>query len=134
MEALADAVLAVHACVIGFNVFWLFAIPIGAWRGWRLVRSPFWRLLHLACMAVVAGQAALGRECFLTAWQDALSGFGPGRAPLLVRWADAAIFWPLPVRVFAVGYGVLFAYVLAMLWVVPLDRRLQSKTYRREIK
>jgi hypothetical protein len=104
--------------VIGFNLFGLVAIPLGAWRGWSFVRAPTWRWLHVACLGLVAVQAVLGRVCVLTLWQDALSGARPA-GPLIVRWVNAAIFWPLPGWAFTSLYLLVFAYVLALLRLVP---------------
>ena len=116
---LAEVVLALHLGVILFNVFGLVAIPLGAWRGWRFVRLVGWRVLHLALMLAVAVQAIAGHACILTIWQEALAGLGAARAPLVMAWVNAAIFWPLPVWVFALAYVALFLYVLALLWLVP---------------
>lgn len=112
---LGQAILAAHLAVIAFNLFGLVVIPLGAWRGWIWVRVRWWRLLHLAALAVVAFQAVLGRACFLTIWQDALTG--GGRAdPLIMRWVNSLIFWPLPMWMFTAGYLAIFAYALLLWW------------------
>lgn len=80
----AHLVLGVHLRIIVFNLAGLIVIPLGAWLGWRWVRSCLWRAAHLLSMAVVAAQAALGRACFLTLWQSdlmqqvGLQGIVPG--------------------------------------------------------
>jgi hypothetical protein len=114
-------VLGAHLVVIAFNIFGLIAIPLGAWRGWGFVRVRWWRALHLLSFAVVAVQALLGRACFLTIWQDRLAG-RTGSQPLIMGWINHVIFWPLPVWVFAAGYLLLFAYVLALWKLVPVVR------------
>ena len=119
---LALVVLAVHAVIILFNISGLVAIPLGRWRHWRFVHAPVWRILHLLSLAVVAVQAALGHACFLTIWQDALTDGSPESQPLIARTVDALIYWPIPLWVFAVGYLLIFAYALALLWLVPLRR------------
>ena len=111
-------VLAAHLAVIGFNIFGLVAIPLGAWRGWNFVRARGWRLLHLASLAVVALQALLGRACFLTIWQDDLSG-GEASDPLIMRVVNGLIYWPLPMWAFTAAYVALFVYVLALWRFVP---------------
>ena len=116
---LAQAVLAAHLVVIAFNVFGLVAIPLGGWLGWAWVQVRWWRWLHLASMAVVAVQAAAGQACFLTIWQARLSGSAGAPAPLIMGMVNRLIFWPLPLWAFAVAYGVLLAYVLALLKLVP---------------
>ena len=120
---LAAPILAIHLAVILFNVAGLVIIPIGAWRGWRFVRAPVWRLLHVASWTIVALQAALGRACFLTDWQSLLEGGSGTAEPMVMRWVDRAIYWPLPLWVFSAIYLIAFAYVLALLWIVPPGRR-----------
>ena len=115
---LAQAILGAHLLVIAFNVAGLIAIPLGAALGWRWVRVRWWRVLHLASWAVVALQAALGRACFLTIWQDELTG-AAAQQPLIERWVDRVIYWPLPIWVFGAIYLVLFAMVVVLWWQVP---------------
>jgi len=119
--ALGQMVLGVHLVVIAFNVLGLIAIPLGAARSWRWVRIRWWRLLHIASWAVVALQAVIGRACFLTLWQDKLTG-ASGEPPLIMRWVNSLIYWPLPIWVFGVAYLVLFALVIALWWLVPPRR------------
>jgi len=121
--ALSQAVLALHLAVIAFNVLGLAAIPLGAAMGWRWVRVPGWRALHLASWAVVAIQAVAGRACFLTLWQDQLTGAGATEPPLIMRWVNRVIYWPLPIWVFGAVYVALFAAVVALWWIVPPRRR-----------
>lgn len=117
----SQAILAVHLAVIAFNVAGLIAIPLGAALNWRWVRVRWWRQLHIASWTVVALQALLGRACFLTIWQDELTG-AAGQPPLIERWVERAIYWPLPIWVFAAMYLALFAAVVAMWWLVPARR------------
>jgi hypothetical protein len=116
--ALANGVLALHVALILFNVFGLIAIPLGAWCGWRFVRIAWWRLLHLLALAMVAAQAVAGRVCFLTLLQDDLLGQHGRPAPLIMRWVDRVIFWPLPLWFFAGLYVLVWLYVLALWWWV----------------
>lgn len=119
--ALGQLILAVHLVVIAFNIAGLVVIPLGAALRWRWVRILWWRLLHLALLAVVALQAALGRACFLTDWQDGLTGGGV-HDPLIMRWVNSVIYWPLPMWAFTAGYLAVFGYVIA-LWVFVPPRR-----------
>jgi len=119
---LGQLVMALHLGVIAFNVAGLVLIPLGAWRGWRWVRIPWLRALHLAALAVVALQAVAGRACFLTDWQDALTGAG-AHDPLIMRWVNGLVYWPLPPWVFAAAYAGVFAYVLALWRWAPPERR-----------
>jgi hypothetical protein len=122
---LADAVLFVHLAVIAFNLFGLVVIPLGGGLGWRFVRVLWWRALHVAILAVVALQAALGRLCFLTDWQSALlaaAGTAAAREPLIAGFVNRLIYWPLPLWVFTVIYVGVCVYVLLLWWLVPPQR------------
>lgn len=117
MGYLGALVLAVHLAVIAFNLFGLVAIPLGAWRDWAFVRVRWWRLLHVVSLAVVAAQALAGRACFLTLWQGELSG--TGEEPLIMRFVNGVIYWPLPMWAFTAAYAAVFVYVLALWKLVP---------------
>lgn len=119
---LGQIVLAAHVAVIAFNIAGLALIPLGVWRGWRWVRVRWLRALHLASLTVVALQAMAGRACFLTDWQDALTGAG-AHDPLIMRWVNRLVYWPLPAWVFAAAYLAVFAYVLALWRWAPPARR-----------
>jgi hypothetical protein len=123
---LADLVLAVHLAVIAFNVFGLIVIPLGAARGWHFVRVYWWRALHVGILAVVAFQAVAGRACFLTEWHAALvraAGRDESTTPLIERFVERIIFWPVAPWVFVVLYLVVCAYTLILWRVVPPGRR-----------
>lgn len=117
--ALAQAVLAFHVGIILFNLFGMIAIPVGAWRGWGFVRVFWWRAVHVGILVVVAVQALVGRACILTLWQGALLGPAAERMPLIMRWVNRLVFWPLPVWMFAVAYVAVLLYMLALLRLVP---------------
>ena len=117
-ETLAEAVLATHLAIIFFNLFGLVAVPVGAVCGWRFVHVRWWRVLHIASLAVVALQATLGRACILTLWQARLEG-GATAAPLLMRWVEGLVYWRLPLWVFAALYVLVFGYALLLLRLVP---------------
>lgn len=121
MPILGQLVLAVHLLVIAFNVLGLVAIPLGARLGWSWVRIRWWRAVHLASWVIVAIQAVLGRACFLTLWQDDLTG-GGAEDPLIMRLVNRLIYWPLPMWAFTALYVVLFAMVLVLWRRVPPGR------------
>ena len=126
LRAAASAVLYLHFAVVVFNVFWIVAIPLGAWRGWKFIRSFGWRVAHLVVLAVVALQVVVGALCFLTVWQGALlraAGASAGEMSPLDAIVTRLIFWPLPLWAFVVIYVAAFAYALAMWWLVPPYKR-----------
>ena len=65
-QLLADAVLVVHFGVVLFVVGGLVVVLAGNWLRWRWVNHLWFRLAHLAAIAVVVIQAWLGQYCPLT--------------------------------------------------------------------
>ncbi len=134
-SVMAGMVLALHVGVILFNLFGLIAIPLGAWRGWAFVRIFWWRALHVAILAVVALQAVLEQACFLTLWQSELlrrAGEAASDAPLIERWVNRIVFWPLPLWFFAALYVAVCAYTL-LLWRLVPPRSPARRRPRRSI-
>ena len=62
---------------------------------------------------------------FLIAWQYDLAGLAQPVTPLIVRWINQVVYWPLPIWVSGALYVLVLAYALAMLSLVP-TRRLGS--------
>src|SRR6185436_10427005 len=71
---MADVLLVVHFLIAAFIVLGLAAVWLGAALGWRWVRNPWFRYLHLSAIAFVAAEAVLGVMCPLTVWEDMLRG------------------------------------------------------------
>src|SRR5947209_2400170 len=65
----ADAVVALHAAYVGFVVVGELAIVVGALLGWRWVRNPWFRTVHLLMIAVVAYESIYHINCPLTDWE-----------------------------------------------------------------
>jgi len=120
---LASLILLIHLLVILFNLFGLVVIPLGAWRGWQFVYAPAWRLLHIASLGMTALQAAMGKACFLTIWELKLSADQDDPDPMIMKWINSLIYWPIPIWAFSIIYLLLFAYVVTLLWFVPIRRR-----------
>jgi uncharacterized membrane protein len=132
-HVLADTVLVLHAGVVIFNIFWMIAVPVGAWLGWRFVRTFGWRIAHIASLAVVAIQPLLGRYCFLTLAQEALdaqavAGGGAPAPNLIERVATVIVFWPLPPWIFVYLYVAAFLWTAALWWLVPPLRKRRAAT------
>lgn len=71
-EAMADAILVIHTAYVAFVVLGELAILIGAVLKWSWVRNLWFRLIHLAAIAVVALEAVFDVNCPITEWEWAL--------------------------------------------------------------
>ncbi|MEX0716768.1 MAG: DUF2784 domain-containing protein, partial [Planctomycetaceae bacterium] len=77
----ADVVLVLHFGYVAFVVLGLLAVVAGAVRGWKWIRNPWLRWLHLAAILVVAVESWLDVVCPLTTlenWLRAQAGIGGG--------------------------------------------------------
>lgn len=122
---LADAILVLHVGVVAFVVLGAFAIPLGAWRGWRWVRGFGWRLVHVLLMGVIALQAWLGALCPLTVWERALrtrAGQAVYGESFIEHWLSRLIFFQAPWWSFVAAYSVFAGFVLLLWWRVPPRR------------
>jgi hypothetical protein len=119
---LADAILVIHALIVFFNLGALPAIWIGHFRGWSFARNFWFRMVHLALIAFIAAESALGAICPLTTWEDQLrmkAGLDPRyHGSFVQHWVHWLLFYNADQRVFTIGYCVFFALVLLTLFVV----------------
>ena len=114
----ADALLVAHFLIAAFITGGLLLVWLGAAAGWRWVRNPWFRLLHLAAIAVVALEASLGVACPLTVWEDLLRG-GLHPRTFVERWVQALLYYHAPERLFTALYVFWALATLVTLWLVP---------------
>jgi hypothetical protein len=112
----ADALLLLHAAIVLFVVLGQLLIMIGGLRGWRWIRWPAFRWIHLASIGVIVTQAWLGRLCPLTTWEQnlrALAGQETHDQSFVSHWIGVWLYWDLPAWVFVVAYTAFGLLVLA---------------------
>ena len=119
---LADLLVAVHFAIVVFIVGGLILVWVGAPLGWRWVRNPWFRYLHLGAIALVAAEALLGYACPLTVWEDALRG-GTRPESFVARWVHALLYYRAPEWVFTAIYALWALATLATLRLVPPRRK-----------
>lgn len=125
----ADAVLLLHVLFVVFVVLGLLLILAGGARGWRWVRRPLFRWLHLAAIGIVVLQAWLGRICPLTDWEMALrqrAGEAVYAGGFVAHWLEQVLYYRAPDWVFVVvytGFGLLVLLSWALVRPRPWRRR-----------
>ena len=118
----ADALLVVHFLIAAFIVAGLVLVWLGAAFGWRWVRNPWFRYLHLGAIAFVAAEALLGIACPLTIWEDVLRG-GVRAESFVGRWVQRLLYYRAPEWVFTGAYVAWTLATLLTLRLVPPRRR-----------
>jgi hypothetical protein len=125
----ADAILFTHTLFVGFVVFGLIFILVGKLRSWAWVRNPWFRIAHLAGIAVVVLQSWLGAICPLTAWEMALrenAGEAGYSGSFVAHWLESILYHRAPEWIFVVCYTVL-AVLIAAVWYWVRPRRFVKR-------
>ena len=115
---IADVILVVHFGIVLFIIGGLIGVWIGAALGWRWIRNPWFRYLHVGAIAFVAAEALLGVACPLTVWEDLLRG-GARAESFVARWVRALLFYQAPEWVFTAAYLAWATATLVTLRLVP---------------
>ena len=121
----ADALLVLHFAIVVFIVGGLLLTWAGAALGWRWVRNPWFRYLHLGAITLVAAEAVFGVMCPLTVWEDMLRG-GARADSFVGRWVRYFLYYEAPEWVFTVAYVV---WTLAALLTIRFVPPRSFKTY-----
>ena len=124
---LADLVVAIHVAYVAFVILGELAIVAGALLRWGWVRNPWFRLTHLAAIALVALEAVFHIACPLTVWEDGLrrqAGQQVADGTFIGRCLHNLLFYnDVPNWVFTAAYIGFALVVAATLILVPPRRR-----------
>jgi len=124
---MADVLLVVHFLIAAFIVAGLVLVWVGAALGWRWVRDPWFRYLHLGAIAFVAAEALLGVMCPLMVLEDMLRGRVLAES-FTSRWIGALLYYRAPEWVFTVAYlAWTTATLLTLRWVPPRALRRAAR-------
>lgn len=120
-RTLADLVLAIHVGFAAFVVLGLVAVLLGGLRGWRWVRNPWLRAVHLAAILLVVAEAWGGVACPLTTLETALrdhAGEATYDGTFMAHWLRRLLYHDLPPSVFVTAYTIFGTAVAASWWIV----------------
>jgi hypothetical protein len=90
------------------------------------VNRWWFRLAHLAAIAIVVAQAWLGQLCPLTtleSWLRVQAGESGYMKSFIEHWLQRIIFYEAPFWLFALAYTVFAVFVIAAWWHFPPTRR-----------
>jgi len=127
-RTLADLVLATHVGFVAFVVTGLVLILVGGCCGWRWIRNPWFRALHLAAIGLVVVQAWLGVICPLTTLEMALrqrAGDATYGGSFIGHWLQRLLYFDAPPWVFVVSY-TLFGLAVVGSWLKFRPRRFRG--------
>lgn len=123
---LADAVLVVHVAIALFVVGGPVVIVVGNLRGWQWMNDLWFRLAHLAAIAVIVAQAWLGALCPLTSlemWLREQAGAATYSGSFIGYWLQRLLYYDAPPWAFTLVYSLFGLVVVATWWFFPPRRR-----------
>ncbi len=121
-QLLADVVLALHVAIAAFVVGGLVLIIVGNLRAWRWVGILWFRLAHLAAVAVIVAEAWSGVVCPLTSLEMWLRTNARGTTyagGFVEHWLQRILYYDAPAWVFTLGYSVFGLAIVATWWFFP---------------
>lgn len=121
-QHLADMVLTLHVAIVAFALGGLILIIVGGLRGWPWIRVPWFRLAHLATVAIVVVDTWLGMACPLTSLEMSLRARAGGQTyavSFIEYWLQRVLYFEAPLWVFTVAYSLFGLVVVATWWYFP---------------
>jgi hypothetical protein len=121
-QLLADVVLSLHVAIVVFVVGGLVLIVLGNLRAWHRVNAVWFRLAHLAAVAVVVAEAWFGAVCPLTSlemWLRAKARATTYAGSFIEHWLQRILYYEAPTWVFTLGYSLFGLAVVATWWYFP---------------
>lgn len=122
--ALANLVALIHFAWVAFLVLGLAAILLGIAMRWEWVRNRWFRLIHLAMIAIVVGESLAGVACPLTVWEHRLrmqAGQQTVDEDFIASWVHRLMFFQAEPWVFTTIY-VGFGLAVLGTWIVAPPR------------
>jgi hypothetical protein len=119
---LADLVLFLHAAFVLFVILGQVLIVAGLVARWRWVRNFWFRMGHLAAIALVVGQSWAGVPCPLTILENRLREAGGGDGypdTFMAYWVHEFLFYEAEPWVFTLCYTLFALAVVACLALGP---------------
>jgi len=130
----ADLVLITHVTFVAFVVVGLILILCGGVLGWRWVRNPWFRMMHLAGITLVVIQAWLGIVCPLTTLENHLRIKGGDEiysGTFIAHWLHKLLFYQAPAWAFIVCY-TLFGLAVVVSWIKVRPCALRRNNQRHD--
>ena len=125
---LANTVLILHVGVVLFVIVGLILIFIGNAQGWPWVNLLWFRLVHLATILYVAGQAWFNITCPLTTlenWLRKMGGVTQYSTSFIEYWFQKILFYNGPPWAFTLAYTAFAGLVALSWWRFPPKRTVQ---------
>jgi multisubunit Na+/H+ antiporter MnhB subunit len=122
---LADLIVLIHFAYVGFVVIGQLLILIGIVLRWQWIRNPWFRVIHLAMILIVAFEAMGDITCPLTDWEHTLRGWAGQdqyTGTFVARLARKIFYW-VPtedcVKILDWCYWIAAGLVLATICIAP---------------
>jgi polyferredoxin len=124
-QLLADMVLSLHVAIVAFVIGGLVLIIAGNLLLWQWVNALWFRLAHLAAIAIVVAESWFGVLCPLTSLESSLRAKAHETTyavSFIEHWLQRILYYEAPTWVFTVAYSLFGLVVAATWWYFPPRR------------
>jgi hypothetical protein len=129
LQVTADLVLITHVSFVAFVIVGLLLVLVGGFRGWRWIRNPWFRAVHLAAIGFVVIQAWFGVICPLTTLEMHLrdrAGEATYSGSFIAHWLQRLLYYEAPAWVFVCVY-TLFGLAVLGSWLKFRPRPFRAR-------
>jgi hypothetical protein len=112
----ADTILFLHVLIALFIVLGLILIFIGKALSWNWIYKPWFRLIHILTIGIVAIQSWFGVICPFTTLEMHLrtkAGDAVYSGTFISHWLEELLYYQAPSWVFIVAYTIFATLVIA---------------------
>lgn len=127
-KILADVILLLHSLFVVFIIIALLLTVVGGFRRWLWIRNWWFRVVHLAGIALVVAQSWIGIICPLTTmemWLRGQSGEMQYDGSFIQYWLERLLYYDAPEWVFVLVYTA-FGLLVVITWVRFPPRKISS--------
>lgn len=125
-EFLADFILYFHLLYVLGVLVPIPLIALGFWHGWKWVRRPWLRNIHVGMILFVVFEVFVGMICPLTEWEAALRARSPGEnlypEGFMAAWISKILFSDFEPWVYVIMYITTALIIIDLYILVPPEK------------
>jgi Protein of Unknown function (DUF2784) len=124
-QQLANAAMMLHLAIVAFVMCGLLLVLVGNRLKWPWVNSLWFRIVHLATIAMVVAESWFNLPCPITvleSWLRSRAGETAHGEDFIEHWLQTFLYIDAPTWAFDLAYTIFGLLVVAAWWYFPPRR------------
>jgi len=121
-QQLANAAMVLHLAIVAFVIGGLVLVVVGNWLKWPWVNTLWFRIVHLATIAMVVAESWFNLPCPVTvleSWLRSKAGETTYQQDFIEHWLQTILYIDAPAWAFDFAYTIFGLLVVAAWWYFP---------------